>query len=309
MLSRMMNNHSKVLSLPELHFFERYDAEQKVDIGKKLEAAVYLLRIIQNGFFDATSGNEFLVEANDIIDKYKPDTNGMVYRAVLEHIMIKSNSEIICEQTPQNIFYKKQIESILPATFFVHIVRDPRDVLLSQKRKWRRASQGAVFIPWKETIRAYFNYHPYTISKIWNAVVSNAWNNHLFTVRYEDLVSSPVNTLKEICNACNIDFEVNMEQVPLTGSSSSKDSNEQGLNSSRIGAWQKGGLNTAEVFICQNVNDQVAHKFGYSSIKLFPNIFLLLFYLLYLPFQLLIAILLNLGRQRNIISAIKRRIN
>jgi hypothetical protein len=248
-------------------------------------------------------------EADKFIQHYKPSTYSDVYKFVLTDTAKKNNSEIICEQTPQNIFYKKQIEKCFDQVMFIHIVRNPLDILLSQKRKWRRASQGASFIPLKETIRAYFNYHPYTISKIWNAVVAMAIKHKLYTVRYEDIITEPVNALVSICKTCNIDYETGMELVPLTGSSSNKDSRYIGINSSRVDAWKQGGLNSAEIFICNRVNRKLAQHFMYDNQLKFPNPIQLVWYAFYWPVHILIAILLNLGRQRNIVSAIKRRLN
>ena len=308
MLSRIMNNHSQVYALPELHYFERYHASERADSSKQIEAAIYLLRIINKGFFDQTTDEEFLPLASALIQAHAPDSYGGVYRLILEYTAREKGKAVLCEQTPQNIFYQEQIYSIFPDARFIHIVRDPRDVLLSQKRKWRRASQGATFIPMKETIRAYFNYHPYTISRIWKSVVSRAFITKLNTIRYEDLILNPNHILPIICSECKLDYEKGMELVPITGSSSAKDSQELGMNHSRIAAWERGGLNSAELFISNAVVKNQAKELGYVFKKTFPNPLLLLTYILYFPIQIAVAIMLNLGRQKNMISAIKRRL-
>ncbi len=308
MLSRILNNHSKVYSLPELHYFEKYNINATASHSNLLDAIVYLLRIIQKGFYDESPAVSFMSEAQNVYNHYLPDTYGTVYTAVLHYISRKQAVAYICEQTPQNVFYTDVIYSIIPNAYFIHIVRDPRDVLLSQKRKWRRASQGASFIPPSETIRAYFNYHPYTISKIWNAVVLKAQAVGIFTIRFEDIITNSIEALQTVCNACDLVFETGMEQVRITGSSSSKDSDSIGLNKERLYAWKRGGLNSAEIFICQFINSKCIQFWNYESRFVFPNLLLLLLYILYFPVHLLIAIVLNLNRQRNILAAIKRRI-
>ena len=50
-------------------------------------------------------------------------------------------------------------------------MRDPRDVLLSQKLKWKRRYLGAKSIPLREAIRSRINYHPIIISKLWNSSI------------------------------------------------------------------------------------------------------------------------------------------
>lgn len=308
MLSRILNNHSRVYSLPELHYFERYDVHQESSKEKLIDAIIYLLRIIHKGYFDQSPSTEFREEAEKVYAVYSPDSLGAVYSSVLHHISTCNKAEYICEQTPQNIFYRREIQAIIPNSYFIHIVRDPRDVLLSQKRKWKRASQGADFIPPKETIRAYFNYHPYTISKIWNAVERKAIQDKLFTVRYEDVIAQPEKSIAAICDVCGIAYEAGMEQVKITGSSSTKDTGELGLNKERLYAWKRGGLDSSELFICRRINDRLMQHWNYESHSVFPNPFYLLYDVIYFPIHIGVALLLNLSRQRNLWSAIKRRL-
>ena len=41
------------------------------------------------------------------------------------------------DQTPRHVFYIGELIEMYPGAKFVHMVRDPRAVLLSQKRKWK----------------------------------------------------------------------------------------------------------------------------------------------------------------------------
>lgn len=308
MLSRIMNNHTRVLSLPELHYFEKYPSHIKGDEKQLVLAAMYLLRIINKGYYNTSDLHQYEDEAKSLIKVAKVETYGELYGAVLLHIAVQRKVDYLCEQTPQNIFYTDDIKSIFPDAKFIHIIRDPRDVLLSQKRKWKRFSQGAKFIPIHETIRAYFNYHPYTISKIWNSVVSKALSEKIYTLRFEDILKHPRESVMGLCEEVGLSYEKDLELVHITGSSSNRDSEKKGINTSRAGAWQAGGLNTAELFICQKTTTSCAQPFNYNFKKVFPNPILLILYVVYFPFQLLIAVLLNLRRQRNIWSAIKRRL-
>ena len=46
------------------------------------------------------------------------------------------------------------------------MIRDPRDVMLSQKNKWKRRFLGAKQIPLREVVRSYVNYNPILISDV-----------------------------------------------------------------------------------------------------------------------------------------------
>ena len=55
----------------------------------------------------------------------------------------------------------------------------------------------------REAFRLRINYHPITLSKLWNAALNaaNTFNKdaRLISVRFEDLVKEPKTTLQTIC--------------------------------------------------------------------------------------------------------------
>ena len=78
-----------------------------------------------------------------------------------------------------------------------------RDVLLSQKRKWKRRFLGGTDLPIKESFRDWINYHPITISRIWHTAVSAADrfsnNDNVLLVYFEQLLANPETTVEKIC--------------------------------------------------------------------------------------------------------------
>ena len=60
------------------------------------------------------------------------------------------------------------------------MVRDPRAVILSQRGKWTVAKK--LGLPLKEIIRSFFNYHPITMSILWNKAISAGFSSEKNTV-------------------------------------------------------------------------------------------------------------------------------
>ena len=116
---------------------------------------------------------------------------------------------------------------MFPDAVVINIVRDPRDVLLSQKNKWHRRFLGARNIPLTEAIRAWANYHPYTIARLWVAAVRTAMryvgHPRFVSIRYEDLLKQPEETIRSLCSVTGLAFTEEMLDVPQVGSSTGMD--------------------------------------------------------------------------------------
>jgi hypothetical protein len=107
------------------------------------------------------------------------------------------------EKTPADSHCMPQIEAYLPEVRFVHIIRDPRDVVLSL----RRTSVGRSA---EET------------SRIWVGMVSIARAcatrvRHYHEVRYEDLVLNAEAELRKICNFLELDYSSDMLEYRGSG--------------------------------------------------------------------------------------------
>ena len=88
-----------------------------------------------------------------------------------------------CEKTPRNVRYIDKILSYWPQAHFLHIVRDPRDVLTSR----HPSKPGQYWVTperWVKDVRA---------------GLAHQDNPRVFTLRYEELVSNFEHLLSEIC--------------------------------------------------------------------------------------------------------------
>ena len=319
MMGRILEKHSDVFTFHELHFFEQlWTAQEQNDRISANEAELLsakLLCIQRDGYLNQTNSNRFLLEAQELVAQVDTEnlTSANIFKKFLLYESAKNNKSVPCEQTPRNVFYINEILKLYPGAKIINMIRDPRDVLLSQKRKWKRRFLGAREIPLQEAIRSKINYHPIIISKLWNSSIcaGDKYYNHerVYSLHFEELLQKPEIKVKEICKFIGISFNQSLLQVPQIGSSSGLDQpDRKGIDSTKAKQWQKGGLSETEVFLCQQITKILREKHGYCSTPTKSNLLELIYSLISLPIQLTLILLVNVKRMRGIKEAISRRL-
>ena len=314
MMGRILGKSPNVFTFRELHFFgSLWTNKGNQDLIKEdqIDLLSKLLSIQENGLFHQHDLSLFYDRSEQLIGQ--EITNPLkIYRLFLKTITDDNFAQISCEQTPQNLYYLDEILDFFPNAKVINLVRDQRDVLLSQKNKWRRRFLGAKGIPISEALRSYFNYHPILTAKVWNSslVCTSKYLKHpkVKVVKFENLLSDSENVVKDICSFLKIDFHENMLKVPVIGSSTESDAkSDLIIDRDKINKWKKGGLSNGEIYLSQKVSSEMMDKFGYKK-KVFPKPPLsLLFYLLMFPLQLVFAFLLNISRIGNFVEVIQKR--
>ena len=315
MVAKILGRHSLVCDLKELHFIEQlvsgdeFTSTEFVERDKAIALASSLLSIIRDGYFFATNKEKYRKDALLILNgdiSQNQWSISDIYSKVVRNETNLRGKRIPLDQTPRNVFYIQEILNKYPESKIIILVRDPRDICLSQKNKWKRRYLGAN-IPLIESIRAWANYHPIVISKLWKqAVIAGSKfkdESRVLTIRFEDILNNPTQYLQALCNHCNIQVESGMLDIAISGSSQNKDkSGVVGIDSSRVYGWKNGNLNDVEIDICESICKNELVNFGYRLEEKKVNyIFKFLFWLL-LPFKLLLSLLLNLKRVKNLKS-------
>ncbi|MEM7591911.1 MAG: sulfotransferase [Cyanobacteria bacterium P01_A01_bin.83] len=317
LIGRILNCHPTVFTFEELHFFEELWNPDDNSTNLSSTEATYLfsqlLNIQRNGYLTQGKTKDFILEANRLTSNLSSLPSPLsIFAAFLDYETKNSEKTRPCEQTPQNTLYIGEILQAFPEARIIHMIRDPRDILLSQKQRWKRPFL-ADNIPKKEAIRYWLNYHPITISKLWqgniNSVEQFAQDSRVKDVRFEDLVSNPQQTVIEICKFLNLTYSDKLLAVPTIGSSNTRDDSAiTGINQSKAQNWTNGGLKDVEIFWCQLFTQSLMEKYGYELKAVSPSPFNLALSLLSFPLKLALAIPFNLGRVRNLKAAISRRL-
>ncbi len=318
MLGRILGNHSLVYTFGELHFFEQQIDISEVNQRKEWEREKLismlerLLTISRDGFFCQVVPGNYRYEAEKILAVTTRNDPVSAYDAFLKFETKLHGKTISCEQTPRYLFSALEILEAFPEARMINIVRDPRDVLLSQKNKWRRRFLGANNIPLCEAFRAWVNYHPYTITRLWVSAVRTAHRlekHHRFmSIHFEDLLQEPDKQITELCEFVGIKFEQGMLSVPQIGSSIGFDNPaKKGIDGSRSREWKKGGLTSVELAICQEVAAAEMMRLGFDVELTAISVWRRLGSMLLFGFKISIALLLNLRRSKNMVQSIRRR--
>ena len=195
LLAVMLDSHPKVAIPPETAFLpelrhlqgegdelrrryfdlvttDRWSVSNWNDLG--IDRGAYWQRLVELEAFTITAG----------------------LRVLFGMIADRAGKPLYGEKTPADASFMPEIASFLPEARFVHILRDPRDVVLSLGRT-------SVGLSVEDA------------AKQWVAIVTTARAArgrvaHLHEVRYEDLLQSPEARLREICAFLDLDYSDRM---------------------------------------------------------------------------------------------------
>ena len=159
-------------------------------------------------------------------------------RIVMEAVSRAQGVDRWVDSTPTNAPHMLRIKRDLPDAKFIHIIRDPRDVVLSlDKRGWTRP------LPWDRENRlpAAGVYWEWIVRK------TRAYGRHIgadyLEVRYEDLVERPSSALPTIAAFLDCDLDYNRIEAHSVGSvksplTSFKDDLREG-KFNPVGRWKE----------------------------------------------------------------------
>ena len=308
MLGRMLGRNSQVYKFPELHLFGPcipYGEELKpLNEEEVTKAFCWLLDVADRKLHATRLPNNYINAARSLSkEHYHSFIHAweVYYHFVLYEVK-KRGKEIPSEDLPGNVFKIDQILKVFPEAVFINMIRDPRDVLLSQKNRHQRRKHGGGYVKRREMLRFWANYHPQMICRLWKNAINAGYippREKVFNVYFEKLIINPASTLQEICMHCGIEYQIDMLNVPQVGSSMRKDEPEKaGIDSTRTGTWNSGGLNAAEIEICEKINGDWMDSLGYSRSNLKGTFVQKVKLYLLLPIKLVLALLLNWNRTK-----------
>lgn len=271
-LSRVLGNHPMILWSRELHYFGDLcpaDAARRLD-DQEIEhlAAMVFSRHARNLWEKGPTPPERL-RARQLRETLAPEqrTGYGLFSAAMACLAADAGKPIICEQTPRNVFYAQSILEHLPKASFVHLVRDPRAVVASQKNRWKMRMLGASHIPVQETIRTWVNYHPVTMARLWvsatDAGLRLADHPRFRLLRFEDLLTTPEDCVRSLCDFLEVPFERDMLLVPKWGSSNVRhEGDNKGLAKDVLDNWET-VLTASETEIVERISGGLMQRFDY----------------------------------------------
>ena len=235
-----------------------------------------------------------------------------VLQIFFDEITEAAGKRIPVEQTPRNLLFLDTILSLWPNARVIEMVRDPRDVMLSQKNRWRRVYLAKEPHGIGMSFRAWTNYHPMITPRIWRNSVRTGGrysdNPQVKRIVFEELIANPAAVLGELLNFLELDVEPALFDVSNQGSSAAKDQGEIGFNENAVGRWQQGGLSRTELAMCEKICAAEMDRLGYERRGHRSTAAGLITAWVLLPVKLGLAAITNLGRSSNMLASFRRRI-
>ncbi len=197
LIQSMLAAHSRLAFPPETSFIRRYIADKRLESiwnkgGRKaLDKTISEDPKLQRLSVDFAP----LVE---VFGNYQPGRRDMMfYEAILDATAEEQNKLWAGDKDPKSIELLPVIHNYWPQTHIVHIIRDPRDVLVSKnKAKWAASRQNWQHI-FANRIQLKLGRHE-----------GRKFFGELYhEIRYSDLLQNPEETLHRLCDKLDIEYE------------------------------------------------------------------------------------------------------
>ena len=204
LLQSMLNAHSQVAFVPETSFVRRFLITNELGKRLKKHGKKRLGDFLSNDYLMKRLGLDIPAIINNM--DFKPKSLSQdIYCSLLDVYKKKENKSIVGDKDPRLIEYLPFIKKFFPNSYVIHIIRDPRDVLLSKmKTDWSKNR------PWVLHV---------LINKIQLSYAVKArgyFGDRFIEIKYEELLQNPEIVLKDMCKKIHIDFEANMLRFALS---------------------------------------------------------------------------------------------
>jgi hypothetical protein len=177
-------------------------------------------------------------------------------------IFEKQNIDLIGDKKPMYSIFLKDIIKIFPDAKFIHIIRDYRDNIVSNRTSFLHKNIARLAFAWK----------------VFNKIIDKEKQkipHQFYTIRYEDLASFPEKYTLEICDFLSIkfhpkmlDFHIKINQInDLVKPEAIERLHSNMLNpinTNKINKWEK-ELTKSEIELADFITGSYAKKYGYQS--------------------------------------------
>lgn len=256
LLRKMINAHPNIGCGPEMSVFDRpkiyrlslshlYTLFRSDDFDELDDECVYPVRFQPMdksycGLSEAGHRRFYFEEKRDIELMFDQVDNTVDFLELFfEKWTFRIKKRRWAEKTPNNVFTADLILDSYPDAYFINVVRDGRDVVLSLSGRRGTATYVGIF-RWLATTKAGLR-------------VQNK-RRRVMTVKYEDLVMQTERTLEMVCAFIGEDYDPAMldywkeplpEEIESHPDNPTKDYGRQPVFKDSIGKWKKDGVNPA----------------------------------------------------------------
>ncbi len=257
MLRLMMNNHPNLAIPHETGFFVQFREaiDQYGDLAVK-ENAAKLLEDISRHHLVRRGGH--ITNREAILDhpiRSFPD----LIDAILTEYAISHGKQRWGDKTPCYTLYIEVLWKLFPGCKIIHLVRDGRDVALSQRKiEWMSNSLPTLAADWQMK------------TLICHKVGSVLGKDHFLELKYENLVTDTESTLRSICGFLDepftddmLEYHRNAKAVVPSASLKWHGNSVQAPDPDKLYKWQS-KMSKSDRIIFEQVAGQALKLFGYE---------------------------------------------
>ena len=196
LLRDILNNHSQISLLSiESQFITKYYKKYSMCDFRDKDRFSELYDKIQNSTYGINLKNRGeKIPNNELTEFSYADVLKCFFELSL--LKIKPNATIIGDKTPR---YTAEIDILIklfPDAEFIHIVRDPRDRAVSEKKVWGKSPIKSVN-SWNSVLKGI------------SPIIKNN-QKKIFELTYEELLNKPRPTVSNILEFLSLEFDHNM---------------------------------------------------------------------------------------------------
>ena len=292
LLRTILNNHSNIY-IPEVEtlfiprILKKYGGKYLND-----EDAKEIKQIIQDSlfYFYYLKGRDFEFPTSLSNDETAVSLLDMFF----ENLSNTQNKkiEIIGDKSPNYIFDIDILRRYYPKAKFIHIIRDPRDVVVSMKNAWNKNVYRSAY-RWSLGIQSFNK------EKKMNSI----------EIRYEDLLNNSQEVVNKICFFLNVPFEDKMLNVSKSVENYGSAKGKSGILQFNINKYRD-KLTEKQIKLIEGYTFKYLKKYGYSLdseqiISINPSRFRLYIWALIDRVNLIFFSINEYGMLRGILKVVK----
>ncbi len=197
LLQNMLNSHPEIAFIPEINYMRRFLFNKRLlkrfrrnkdSFIKDLENDKWIRRLDENILNDI---NIEKIEETDFASE--------LYKAILDANCRINNKSFAGDKDPRSIELVGKINKRIEGIYWIHIIRDPRDVLLSKRNAgWSKKSN---------TLKHLFaGCAQLKLATKWSA----KFPDNFYELYYEDLLPNPEKELAQLCKKLTLKYNQDM---------------------------------------------------------------------------------------------------
>lgn len=264
MFRLMLNNHPEIAVPHETafitvfyHLLDKYGTLEEPQNVRKLLEDISQHHLVKRGN---------LISSLDDVMKHAPTSYPELIEAIFTEYRLRHGKKYWCDKTP---FYTEDIDllnAIFPQARFIHLVRDGRDVSLSQKNiSWLPSSTPAIAAQWK--------WKTMLCRKIGRVLGADRF----LEIKYEDLVMHTEETLNKVCEFLKVEYSEQMlgyadnaEKVVPSESIQWHKNSVKLPDPSKVYEWRN-RMSRSDRVIFEQIAGEALDEFGYEREQLKPD--------------------------------------